>query len=146
MSTAVDIIKAEIAQRQREIEALQISLAILTRKSGDAPVARQPSPNAAQLPVPAAPQRVAPEINEGGTFTVNGVDLQLTAGEWPVANAIADAEGCCSTDLLEELCGGKRQNVQNRVFSINQKLKAAGARLVFYKGDGYQLENIEEGA
>lgn len=144
MSDAVQVIQREIAKRQAEIEALQTSLDILNRSSGDTTQAQLPAPKATQHAVPVPALRAAPPVNDGGTFTVNGVDVHLTAAEWPVANAIADAVDCCSTDLLEELCGGKRQNVQNRVFSINQKLKPAGARLVFYKGEGYRLENIEE--
>lgn len=137
MSEAIEILKREIAKRQAEIDALQTSLDIL---SGKAPLTGK------QLPAPEKRRRQRTDDAEGGTFTVNGIDLDLTAGEWPVANAINDSEDCCSVDLLQDLCGGKLQNVHNRIYSINQKLKTAGAHIVHFKGEGYRLQNIEEGA
>lgn len=134
MSEAVQVIEREIAKRKSEIEALQLALKALTGKS-------QPAPKPKHLALP-APVKLAGDSN----FTVNGVDLVLTDHELPIANALAEAEDCCSVDFLEQLCGGKRQNLHNRIYTLNQKLKPTGAHIVHFKGEGYRLQNIEENA
>lgn len=142
-ATSVDFLKAEIARRQSEIEVLQGALEILTGGAAQKP---KQKPRQLALPAPAEkPARKAEPTAKGDeNFEVNGLNLVLTAHELELANALAEAEDCCSVDYLTELCGGKRQNLHNRVFSLNQKLKAAGAHIVFFKGEGYRLQNIED--
>lgn len=134
MSNVVEVLQREIDRRKAEIEALEVSLKVLTGSA-----AKQ---KAKQLALP-SPIKPAPKAAGEANFEVNGVDLVLTDHELPIANALAEAEDCCSIDLLEEMCGGKRQNLHNRIYSLNQKLKAAGAHIVHFKGEGYRLQNIE---
>lgn len=135
MADVVEVLQREIDKRKAEIEALEASLKVLTGSA--------PKQKAKQLSLP-APEKPAPKVSGEGNFEVNGVDLVLTDGELPIAEALAAAEDCCSVDFLEQLCGGNRQTLHNRIYSLNQKLKAAGAHVVHFKGEGYRLQNIEE--
>lgn len=130
MNEAIEVIQREIAKRRSEIDALEIALKAL---SGDV--------KQLALPAPATPA-------EGGTgnFTVNGIDLQLGKRELAVIEAIAAVEDCMAVEELQPLCGGKRNYVSQTVWSLNKKLKAAGAEIEFFKGEGYRLQNIEETA
>lgn len=139
MSEAVQVIEREIAKRQAEIAALQMALDALTGRAPAAPRSKQLA-----LPPPQKPARRRSPEGEGGTFTVNGVDLKLTAREFAVANAINDAEDCLPAEQLEPLCGGKRNLVQQCVCALNKKLRPAGAHIEHFKGEGYRLQNIEE--
>lgn len=131
MSDAVQVIEREIAKRQAEIEALQLALKALT---GKAPSPQKPK----QLALP------APKAVTEGNFTVNGVDLHLGRRELVVIEAIAAAEDCIQIEQLMPLCKDKRLYVQQTVSTLNKKLKAAGAHIVHFKGEGYRLQNIEE--
>lgn len=137
MSEAVQVIEREIAKRRAEIEALEASLKVLTGGT----VKQKPK----QLALPAPAKKTSPKKEGDGNFSVNGVDLYLTDFELPIATTLAEAEDCCTVDLLQEICGGNRQTLHNRIYSLNQKLKTAGAHIVFFKGEGYRLQNIEEG-
>lgn len=135
MSDSIKFLEREIAQRKAEIEALQTALAVLAGKS---------RPGMQRTTPPAPTRKPAEKRGEGGILTVNGVDLELTAREFAVANAINDADDAMPAEQLDPLCGGKRNQVQQAVCSLNKKLKPAGANIVFFKGEGYRLQNMEE--
>lgn len=132
MTDVVEVLQREIDKRKAEIKALEATVLVLT--GGGATSSKL------ALPAPGKPQSKA---NGEGNFEVNGVDLVLTANELQLAEALNDVEDCCSVDYLTDLCGN-RQNLHNRVYTLNKKLKAAGAEIQFFKGEGYRLQNIEE--
>lgn len=132
MSEAVQVIRREIAKREAEIEALQLALKALT--------------GSATRSKPKQPSTPVPKADPEGNFTVNGTDLHLGRRELAVIEAIAAAEDCIPAEQLTPLCKDKRLYVQQTVSTLNKKLKAAGAHIVHFKGHGYRLQNIEEGA
>lgn len=136
MTDVVEVLQREIDKRKAEIEALEASLKVLTGGKAKAKVKQL------ALPAPAKAEKAELKAKSEGNFEVNGVELDLTEKELAVANALNEAEDCCSVDYLTDLCGN-RQNMHNRVFTLNKKLKAAGAEILYFKGDGYRLQNIE---
>lgn len=134
MSEAIDTIQREIAKRRAEIEGLELALKVLT---SNAPKEKQRA-----LPPPMAP---ASSGMAEGNFTVNGVDLRLGKRELAVIEAIAAVEDCIPAEQLEPFCNGKRNYVSQTIWSLNKKLKATGAEIVFFKGEGYRLQNIDDG-
>jgi hypothetical protein len=135
MSNVVEVIQQEIEKREAEIDALKATLKVLT---GSMPKTKQKT---RQIALP-SPEKPEPKSAGDGNYTVNGTDMVLTENELQIATALSEADDCCSVDYLTDLCGN-RQNLHNRVYSLNKKLKAAGAEIQFFKGEGYRLQNIE---
>lgn len=145
MSEAAEVIKLEIARREAEISTLQLALDVLT---GNAPQKTAPEPKQLALPAPKghSPRGRPLKDDGGGIFTVNGVDIELGARAFALATMINDAEDCAPVEQLDAIFGGVRNLTHQCVCVLNKKLKAAGAEIVHFKGEGYRLQNIEETA
>lgn len=130
MSDALQILKHEISRRQAEIEALQKAVDVLTGSEASTP---KPLSSSAKQ-----------ERGSGGTLTVNGVDVDLTAREMRVATALEAAGDCVPAAELAPLTSGNNKYLQTCIWVLNKKLRPAGAEIVHFKGEGYRLQNIEE--
>lgn len=139
MDEAVQFIQHEIAKRQAEIGALQLALNALT-----GPKAEPPGAKFKRWMNSVDAKKSTSEANESGTFTVNGVDFELGPKTFPLAKAIGEAEDCVPTAQLATMFGGNQQYVRVAVSVLNKRLKAAGAQIVHFRGEGYRLQNIEE--
>lgn len=131
MSEAVDVIKREIARRQTEIAALTAALNALLGSV----------PQETRRKAPRAPKEGDASIN---VFTVNGHDIRLGRKAFAVLETVNGAEDCCSLETLLPIFDGNRVYVQQAVSVLNKKLRGAGAEIVWFKGEGYRLQNIEE--
>lgn len=81
-----------------------------------------------------------------GTYTVNGVDLHLGAVQFNILETLDKAEDCVQRSALEPFCNGDRKALHQAIFNLKAKLRLAGATIEFFPGEGYRLQNIEEGA
>lgn len=133
MTDIITRIRAEIAKHEGDIERLKEALAVLE-----------------------SPHKLAPTKKSGrkgrgdhmlvGTYTVNGVDLHLGAVQFNVLETLDKAEDCVQRSVLEPFCNGDRKALHQAIFQLKAKLKPAGATIEFFKGEGYRLQNIEDGA
>lgn len=128
MADVVEILRSEIERRKAEIEALETSLKVLTGS------AQKQKPKQLALP--------APEATREGNYTVNGLDLSLGRRELAVFEAISGADDCIPAEQLMPLCKDNRGYVQQTISTLNKKLKPCGAEILFFRGEGYRLQNI----
>lgn len=70
--------------------------------------------------------------------------LQLSVkSAFRLLDAVATAEDCVSMEELAVLFNGNRDYVMTNIWALNKKLRAAGAEIVRFEGQGYRLQNIE---
>lgn len=143
MSTeAIDVIQREIAKREAEIDALNLALEALAGK----PAAK--SSRQLLLPAPkgkkAKKRAAAPREADGrsGVFEVNGQDVKLGRISYAIMERVAHADDCCPKEDLATLCSGGAKHVATYVAQLNNRIRAAGAEIVHFKGEGYRLQNI----
>jgi hypothetical protein len=133
--SATDVLRQEIARRREEIAVLEKALGVLEADSSPL-----------QLPAPSRePGSSGAAYEAGGTgiFSVNGHDLRLGAKMFAVLEAINEAEDCCPLETLLPLAGGNKVYLHQYTSALNKKLRPAGAEIVFFKGEGWRLQNIE---
>jgi hypothetical protein len=146
-STAIQSLKAEIARRQGEIETLEAALAMLAGEP-------EPKTRKKMLALPAPERKPAGKkrrANPGNgraseTVDVNGVDVACTADQLKMIEELTAAEDCAPAGQLMKLIGGDLKRLQSQIYLTNKRLMPAKARIVYFPGDGYRLQNTEEGA